>query len=238
MKYRLLDAFRGLFEGQAYQHRNSSLGDSIAAEVYEDLYALARSPKFLQSVDADARGVGPRNRAVTLQRMRRGDGTLGELIAPASARRLPGYAVARGAIATIDCAVEVKIISKSMRKQIDRVVNDLEKQVANWKAVAPRVVSLAVVGINRAPFTVGYERDRAFKTDGRANKHPIQEADAAEADVVQRIVERRIYDEVLILRYAATNENPFQFAWASESATKQAYAAALIRLSNAIQQRF
>ena len=238
MTRRLLDAFRGLFEGHAYVHRASNLGDRIAVEVYEDLHDLARSPKFQASVDGARRGVGPQNKAVTLQRMRRGDGTLGELLDPASARRLPGYAVARGAIANIDCAVEVKILNKAMIKQIDRVVNDIEKQVTNWKRVSPGVVSLAVIGINRAAYTVGYEGERAYPTDGAKHKHPFQEADTAESHIVRRVVDRGLYDEVLILRYAASNEVPFPFGWADEAATLPAYRAVLIRLSNAMQQRF
>lgn len=85
---------------------------------------------------------------------------------------------------------------------------------------------------------MGYEGERAFRTDGRANKHPLQEANAAEAHVVERLVSRRIYDEALMLRYAATNEEPFPFAWHNAQATNQAYAAALIRLSEVIQRRF
>lgn len=238
MTRRLLDAFAGLFAGKRYLHRASNLGDRIAVEVYEDLYELARSSKYRDCIDTMRRGVGPQNKAVTLQRMRRGDGTLGELLDPKSARRISGYAVARGAIATIDCGVEVKILNKAMIKQIDRVVNDLEKQVANWKSVARHAVSLAVIGINRASQTVGYEGDRAYRTDGAGHKHPLQEADAAEGHIARRIVERGIYDEVLILRYAATNEEPYPFTWHNEAETERAYRAALIRLSNAIQERF
>lgn len=238
MTQRLLDAFRGLFEGQPYLHRVPNLGDRIAVEAYEDLYTLGRSSAFVSSVDASYRGVGPQNKTVNLQRMRRGDGTLGELVDPASARRLPGYAVPRGAIATIDCGIEVKILNKAMIKQIDRVVNDLEKQVSNWRRVSPNLVSLAVVAINRASYTVGYEGNRAYRTDGADHKHPIQEADAAERHILERVVARGFYDEVLILRYLATNEAPFPFDWANPAATRQAYRAMLIRLSNLMEQRF
>jgi hypothetical protein len=125
-----------------------------------------------------------------------------------------------------------------MIKQIDRVVNDLEKQVVNWKSVSPEVISFAIVGINCADYTVGYEGERIYRTDGKAHKHPVQEADAAERHIRARIVSRAIYSEVLILRYIATNEEPFPFRWADEPATRSAYRAALIRLSGAIQQRF
>jgi hypothetical protein len=234
---RLLSAFEALFAGHAYLHRDSSLGDSIAVEVYEDLYELARSPKLVASVDATMRGLGPRNKAVTLQRMRRGDGTLGELVDPGHARRFTGYALARGTVATIDCGVEVKILNKAMIKQIDRVVGDLTKQVRNWKDVSANVVSIALVGINHADYTIGYEGARAYRTEGKDHKHPLQEAPAAERHIVERVVNAGTYDEVVVLRYKAKNEEPFTFEWVNYEATRQAYRAALIRLSNKIESR-
>lgn len=237
MPDRLLDAFTELFDGKPYLHRISTHGDRISVEVYEDLYELARSKKLVQSVDGKVRGVGPQNRAVTLNRMRRGDGTLGELLDPRSARTFPNYAVARGAIATIDCGIEVKILNKAMIKQIDRVVNDLEKQVVNWKRISQNVVSLAIVAINRAESTVGYERDRAYRTDGKDHKHPFQEAATAEAHIIERIVNKGIYDEVLLLRYEATNEHPFRFKWHNKRETTDSYKAALIRTSSLIDDR-
>lgn len=237
MTHRLLRAFRGLFEGKRYLHRNSTLGDQIAVELYEDIHGLGRSVKFLASIDSTQRGVGPQNKAVSLARMRRGDGTLGELLHPTAAKHIPGYSVRRGAIATIDCGVEVKILNKAMIKQIDRVVNDLEKQVKNWKAVSPDAVSIAIVGINWAPYTVGYEGERAYRTDGIKNKHPYQEAPQAEQHIIQRVVSQKIYDEVLILRYRATNDGTYPFAWDNETNTKDEYRAALIRISKEIERR-
>ena len=52
MSYQLLDTFRGLFEGQAYLHRKSNLGDFVAMQLYEDLHQLGRSKKFVERVDA------------------------------------------------------------------------------------------------------------------------------------------------------------------------------------------
>jgi hypothetical protein len=44
--YRLLEAFQGLFEGRRYLHRRSNLGDLVAMEFYEDLFALGRSRRL------------------------------------------------------------------------------------------------------------------------------------------------------------------------------------------------
>jgi hypothetical protein len=167
----------------------------------------------------------------------RDHGTLGRLVDRDKAKHVEGHAVARGAITTIDLAAEVKILNKAMIKQIDRVVNDLDKQVRGWKQHAPDLVSLAIVGINHAPVTTSYEGGRSFRTDGRAHKHPASEAAAAEKHIKQRVVATRLYDEVLLLRYSATNEPPYAFAWVDGAATEIAYRAALIRLSGSIERR-
>ena len=234
---RLLNKFQALFAGRAYLHRDSSLGDSVAVEAYEDLYAFGHSAKLTASVDGGQRGTGPRNKAVTLQRMRRGDGTFGKFAIPAAAKFIEGYRVPRGSLATIDCAIEVKILNKAMVKQIDRVVGDLTKQVTNWRNVSSRITSLAIVGINHAEYTVGYEGDRAYRTDGRQHKHPAQEAGSAEEHIVERVVKPGIYDEVLVLRYKATNEGEFPFEWVNLHATIEAYSAILIRLSDRLEER-
>ena len=42
-EYGLLKAFRSLFDGKQYFHRDSSLGDWVASYLYEDLYKLDKS---------------------------------------------------------------------------------------------------------------------------------------------------------------------------------------------------
>ena len=39
--YALLRAFRAVFEGVPYYHRNPNTGDKVAQYLYEDLYTLA-----------------------------------------------------------------------------------------------------------------------------------------------------------------------------------------------------
>lgn len=232
---RLLDAFAALFDGKPYRHRVSNQSDSVSLELYEDLVALGYAPKLSASIAATRRGVGPGNKAVTLARTRRGDGTLGLLVNPSEAFAVTGYSVVRGAIATIECAVEMKILNKAMLKQIDRVMNDLEKQVGSWRSFAPQAITVAIVGINHAPFASSFEGERETRTDGRKHKHPIDEAPEAESRIRSRIVERRIYDEVLILRYKATNIPPYPFSWVDHQATLRDYRALLIRLSGRLE---
>jgi hypothetical protein len=238
MAARLLDAFADLFEGKPYLYRISNQGDRLALELYEDLHDLGRSARFRSSVDSGQRGAGPRNRTVTLQRMRRGDGTFGQIIDPERARRFADHRVARGALATIDIAAEVKILNKAMIKQIDRVTNDLRRQVQEWQSVAPNVITVGLVGINHAAYTVGYEGDRTHRTDGRNHKHPADEAPVAEQRIIDQIVAPRVFDEVILLRYRSTNEPPFRFAWVDEVRTLEAYKAALMRRSLKFDDRF
>jgi len=93
--------------------------------LYEDLVAIDRSPKLIEAA------VHRKDRVLNVQNQRRGvaarrgDGTFGEIIPGESAITDPGYLVARGAIATVEIGIEVKILAKAMIKQIDRVINDL-----------------------------------------------------------------------------------------------------------------
>jgi hypothetical protein len=78
-KYRLLEKFRSIFEGTQYKHRNSSIGDSIAVELYEDLHNLRKSPKLVSRIEDHERVINVQNVRQGVK-ARRGDGTFGELI--------------------------------------------------------------------------------------------------------------------------------------------------------------
>ena len=234
--YRLLTAFRAVFEGQKYRHRDSSLGDSIAMHFYEDLVAVSRSSKLIAGVEAKERVLNAQNRRHGVA-ARRGDGTFGEIIPGEKAISDPGYAVARGPIATVDIGTEVKILAKAMIKQIDRVISDLCNQVDQFRKGGHAPICVAVVGINQADRYTSYEGERAFTTTGRDGYlHPIQEAASAERRVIAGA--KHAFDEFLILRYQATNEPPFPFSWLDHSGTAKDYAAILTRVSSKYQQRF
>ncbi len=66
--------------------------------------------------------------------------------------------------------------------------------------------------------------------------HPVQEA--AEAERRLRADALPAFDEFVVLRYRATNEDPFPFEWVDYDATRQDYAAALARISREYQHRF
>jgi hypothetical protein len=229
--YRLLDAFRDLFNGQAYHHRKSGQGDFVAIQFYEDLYNLARSQKYLSRVDQGLSVLNVQNKRVGVK-ARRGDGSFGEIVAHTPAIADPGYAVRRGPIATIEIGIEVKIIHKAMIKQIDRVITDMKNQVEEFKTHHGKPITVGLVGINCAPTTVSYEGPgRIYKTTGKNGYlHPAQEADEAERRM--RSLAGPYFDEFLILRYQATNEAPFPFVWDNAAKATQEYGAILTRVSS------
>jgi len=233
--YLLLNRFRDLFAGVIYRHRDSSLGDSVAVCLPEDLYALHRSPKFTARVEDHDRLINARNTVRGIN-ARRGDGTFGERIPNTQPVALPGLAVGRGQIATVEIGTEVKILAKAMIKQIDRVIGDLVKQVGQFRRAGGTPICVAIVGINYADKYTSYERDRDWPTDGREYKHPSQEVADAERRLLAQA--RDAFDEFLILRFRAGNEPPFTFSWVDQNATELDYGAALTRILREYDRRF
>ncbi len=163
---------------------------------------------------------------------RRGDGTFGELIPGARSQREPGFSVARGPIATLEIGAEVKIVAKAMLKQIDRVMTDLSSQANTFESQTTDAIRVAIVGVNFSDSYVGYEKDRSYPS----KVPPSREA----PKVIPRLEERvkPLYDELLILRFKATNSPPFPFEWVDEAALASTYGAALVRLSRLFDARF
>ncbi|HLN03897.1 MAG TPA: hypothetical protein VK335_31715 [Bryobacteraceae bacterium] len=213
-EYRLLSEFRRLFEGKIYKHRDSSQGDFVAMHLYEDLIAVNRSPKLTEAA------INRKDRVLNVQNKRRGvsarrgDGTFGELIPGESPITDDGYLVSRGTIATVEIGIEMKVLAKAMIKQIDRVINDLRNQVVQFKRGGGNPICVAVIGINHAESTIGYEGDRPFPTTGRHGfLHPYQEAPEAEHRLKAEAAPE--FDEFLVLRFKATNAPPYPFEWAT-----------------------
>ena len=237
MSYRLLDKFRDTFEGQPYLHRRSNLGDLIALELFEDLIELGGSASgaLTERVAERSRVVNRANRRRGVV-ARRGDGTFGERVPSAEAVMEDGYAVARGQLATVEIGIEVKILGKAMLKQIGRVASDLGEQVEQFRRGGGNPICVGIVGINSASQYVSFEGDRSYPTDGTKYKHPSQEAEAIERRLMGNA--RPHFDEFVILRFRATNLEPFPFEWVDPSATEDDYAASLVRISRAYDERF
>jgi hypothetical protein len=106
--YRLLEAFKGLFEGKRYEHRDSSLGDWVSYHLFEDLLALGRSPLLVDRIQRSEQVFCVANRKRGVDARRR-DGTFGKLVPGAKPRREPGFAVARGQVATVEIGASTVI---------------------------------------------------------------------------------------------------------------------------------
>jgi hypothetical protein len=232
---RVLDVFRGLFEGKKYNHRVSTHGDLVAVQLYEDLLALNRSTKLTDRITRQLGVVNAANRTVG-RSARRGDGTFGEAVPGLAAVVVPGFLVPRGRIASVEIGAETKIIAKAMNKQIDRVVSDLKRQVEHFRTSNPQAICVGIVGINHADRYQSFEKNRKFVTDGRAYKHPFQEAVAAEERVA--LEARPAFDEFLFLRFRASNMRPYPFQWLDEAETRAEYGAVLARIARDYEARF
>jgi hypothetical protein len=158
-EFALLRTFRQLFEGTRYKHRDSSLGDLVASQLYEDLVALDKSPKLNARVQSHERVVNLANRAVG-RRSRRGDGTFGELVPTAVAVTEAGLLVARGEVANIEIGAETKILAKAMIKQIDRVIGDLVRQVDEFRSTGGKPICVGIVAVSFAQSYTSYEGER------------------------------------------------------------------------------
>src|SRR5271166_2561826 len=147
--YLVLNRFRSLFDGVLYRHRDSSLGDSVAWHLPEDLYALHRSTKLDVLIESGERVLNLRNTLWGIK-SRRGDATFGEVVPHTRTTTAAGFVVHRGEIATVEIGTEVKILAKAMIKQIDRVIGDLNKQTDQFRAAGGDPVCVGIVGINHA----------------------------------------------------------------------------------------
>ncbi len=233
--YRLLASFERIFRGRVYRHRASTQGDAIAIELYEDLYHLAKSTKLRAGIES-------RDRAVNIQNTRRGiaarrgDGTFGEKVPGLEAIEEEGFSVSRCQLATVEIGVEVKILAKSMIKQIDRVGSDLRGQAQHFLRGGGNPISVGIVGINNAARYTSYEGDRSYPTDGQKEKHPFQEAQAAMARLKKEA--EQSFTHFLVLHFRATNAEPYPFEWVDNAGTVADYGAMLVRISREYDRRF
>ena len=230
---RLLHAFDSTFRGKIYKHRNQSIGNWIAAHFYDDLLKIEKSQKFASRVRADA-SVLHKDVKVVVGAGRRGDGAFGDLIPGGIATVEEGFLVKRGPVGQIEIGAEFKILAKAMIKQIDRVIGDLNRQVTEFNITGGKPICVAFIGVNHADRYVSFEGERSFPTDGKAHRHPSQEAPKA----IARLAAVQGYDEVLVLRFKAANTEPFDFEWVNLEPTRQQYAALLLRVSKVYEGRF
>ena len=97
-------------------------------------------------------------------------------------------------------------------------------------------ICVGIVGVNHAQHCASYEGERIWRTDGGKNKHPFQEANEAERRLRDAVATK--FDELVFIRYRATNEAPYPFEWVNYNDTFQDYGAALTRISRKYDTRF
>ena len=231
-KFRLLEAFRKTFAGTLYKHRDSTLGNKIGRQLFEDLLSHEVSDNYAEHVRRRLGVVNSGGRIHTPKAIRRNDSMFGRV--PAGADLRPpgeGFLVLEGPVAEPRIGCEVKIIAKSQQKQIDRVISDLENFALRMKSLSRKCINVAVVGINQESDYAGHEGRRIFRDRLRE-----QEPTVVAAKLRERLLTR--YDELLILRFKATNQSPYPFAWVDAHRTELDHGAVLTRVGDLYQGRF
>ena len=226
-KFKLLTKFEETFCQGRYLHRDSQVGNRIADFLFDDLYDVSDDSKLRKDVDAglvalNQKGISPGLRA------RRGDVSFGPVVPGYRPRPYEGHVVPIAPTAAVDLGAEVKILAKSMIKQIDRVISDLCGQSREFKTKSPDAIGVGIVGLNLTDRYVSYEGDRSYPTGGKGGPHPVQEAHEAERRLLDRA--EPCYDEFIVLPFRATNVPPYPFEWVTPQITRDRYASMLVRL--------
>lgn len=232
--FRLLGAFEGLFMDKPYKHRVSTLGNFVATHLYEDLLEHGDSAKFIDRVttgkgavntDGSTRGV----------KARRGDGTFGAVVPGSAPAHVKGFAALQGMVALTHIGAEFKIVATAHLKQIDRVLNDLTGSASSLKEKSRNAITVGFAAVNYSERWTGIEGTRTFPVE-RKPMRAITESDETSRRLLE--IARPCFDEFVLLRFKATNQEPYPFSWLDERGTRADYGAALIRISNLYEQRF
>ena len=230
--FRLLERFKNTFFGTRYDHRNSSLGNIIGRELFEDLLLHSGSDAYASHAQQGRTVVNRGGKIHTPRAIRRNDSILGR--PPAGVTDTPpppGFSVSEGPVAEPRVGCEVKILAKSQLKQIGRVISDLERFVDRMKSLNPRCINVALVGVNYESDYVGWEGDRPYR-----HKLTSKEPEVVSARLSEALL--RLYDELLIVRFRATNQSAYPFNWVHPKQVRLDYGAALTRLGELYQARF
>lgn len=232
--FRLLGAFEGLFLNKPYKHRVSTLGNFVATHLYEDLLEHGDSAKFIDRVST-AKGAVNIDGSTRGVRARRGDGTFGSVVPGSTPEHVKGFAALQGMVALTHIGAEFKIIATAHLKQIDRVLTDLVGSASSLKEKSHNAITVGFAAVNYSERWTGIEGTRSFPVE-RKPQRAIQESEETSRRLLE--VARPAFDEFILLRFKATNQEPYPFAWLDERGTAADYGAALIRISDLYEQRF
>lgn len=232
--FKLLGAFGGLFKGNVYKHRRSTLGNTVATHLYEDLRHHGGSPKFNERVSQGhcVVNVSGSTRGV---RARRGDGTFGTTVPGSEAAKAPGFVVLQGMVALTQVGAEFKIIATAHLKQIDRVINDLTGSATSLREKSTRAITVGFAAVNYSERWTGMEGSRSFPVS-RKPARALQESEETSRRLLT--LAAASFDEFLLLKFRATNQAPFPFSWVNPPGVAADYGAALVRIADLYEKRF
>ena len=231
-KFRLLETFRRTFAETRYIHRNSTLGNKIGRELFEDLLKHEVSVRYKEHVGQRSGVVNSGGKIVTPRAIRRNDSIFGKPPAGVTLDEADRrFFVAEGPVAEPRIGCEVKIIAKSLQKQIDRVINDLDGFVLRMKSLRQDCINVAVVGVNHESDYEGHEGERRFKHKLK-NREPLNGMAKLREELLGR------YDELLVFPFRASNQPPYPFAWLDRRQVDLDYGAALTRVGELYERRF
>ncbi len=231
--------FKALFDKRAYLHRRPGNGDTVAFGLIEDLVASKLSTALFREASRGTSGIASGNARHGIT-VRRGDGTFGRFVPGTRAYEIEGSVLKKGMVSTVDIGIEVKILNKAMIKQVHDRIAGLQQQAEYFKRGKDRQpegnpVTIAVIGVNHASYTVGYEGERTYRTDGKKERHPCDEGDETVRRLKREVAPH--YDEVIIIPYEATNEDPFPFRFKDETALYHEWDLMLSRVSAEYNKR-
>lgn len=232
--FKLLAAFEALFQGTVYKHRSSILGNLVAMRLYEDLYEHGNSSSLNQCVD-DGKcvvNVAGSTRGVDV---RRGDGTFGAIVPSSTATPAEGFTVLQGMVALTHIGAEFKIIATAHLKQIDRVLTDLTGSAATLKEKSAQAITVGFAAVNYSERWTGMEGTRSFPVE-RTPKRALEASEETSRRLLQ--VARPAFDEFVLLKFKATNQEPLPFSWMNAKGTAADYGAAVVRIADLYEKRF
>lgn len=138
-------------------------------------------------------------------------------------------------VALTHIGAEFKIIATAHLKQIDRVLTDLTGSASSLKEKSQSAITVGFAAVNYSERWTGIEGTRSFPVE-RKPQRAAQESDETSRRLIE--IARPAFDEFVLLRFKATNQEPFPFSWIDERGTAADYGAALVRISNLYEQRF
>lgn len=234
INFKLLAAFEALFRGTVYKHRSSTLGNYVASHLYEDLSDHGGSQAFNQRVETGACvvNVSGTTRGVDV---RRGDGTFGAVVPGSVVVTVKGFAVRQGMVALTHIGAEFKIIATAHLKQIDRVLQDLTGSAVSLKEQSTSAITVGFAAVNYSERWTGMEGTRSFPVE-RTPRRAVEASDETSRRLLQ--LAKPAFDEFVLLKFQATNQEPFPFSWLNAAGIAADYGAVLVRLGALYEKRF